>query len=187
VPDEVTEYLTALGWFIDRYAELERMAVDALEEGAGVPLDLLWTLTGTPLRLHNIVPRLRGIAEHRLDADAQAELEDAFTQLERIRKVRDRLIHRGAYTVAHPAMIVIKQRAGRRELAKDDVEIQLSPGALHDMTHDVWTIHQRLVCHFYALGLDAETRGVVCAEGRRAWRYTLPPQEPPGPTRQTTR
>jgi len=94
------EFYKAFGEFILWYARVENTVHALFRHCTGMPEDVARVISGG-MRISDVMGITKRLAKVReFDENTQAEIENVFTQMNEISKLRDVLIHRGGEYVA---------------------------------------------------------------------------------------
>jgi hypothetical protein len=186
--EDTTEgkFLIALGLLIQAYAQTEFILRYALEQRAGVRLDIARILIG-PIPTKHVVDRLRLLLKVpdyvRISEQDRGDVVNAFDQFGLITLIRDRLVHAGGHTLDTGKILIRPKPPAKVDPDDYDEHLYETP-IIYDMMSDVQLVATKVILHF---GLFGETPDPEFLAGWRQgaaqpWRYK--PRPPITPNRQ---
>ncbi len=172
-------YLMRLGMFISQYASLESHLRGILEQLVETPPDVLRVLIGSPA-IGEVVNKIRALVKlpgHlALSDDEKDQITEAFDHLDKIARMRDRLIHQGARMLAPGQLFILPK--GFNELT-DHTEHLHDLGLLLDMHNDIQLIQTKFM-YFFATDRTAEWLKTFPVPARTPWHSKFPQSKTPG-------
>lgn len=170
--ESINEYHKFLGHFVSQFSNLEFNLRYILQVRSGMTEEQFRVFVGFP-RTSEVVSKTRKLAElANLDDDAKAAVADAFTQLDHIIKVRDRIVHYGGHPIATGEVIVWAKPSGHPRSFDPFTQQEL-----WDASTDLWLIQQIMTYRLDPTLPESMRPDVAVNAVRRSpWRYTPPEQ-----------
>jgi lipopolysaccharide biosynthesis glycosyltransferase len=167
--EETDAYHLALGRFVSAFSDIEASMQATLWHFAGVSTPTAQAVfSGT--RIEGAMQFINRIADaQRWKKSKRNQIQHIFTQLGHLNKLRNEILHYGAWMLAPGAWIVSnKEFAHMIERIRS---IQISPETLREATADVENIQARLKALVTGRRLSRAVR-------QHAWRYKPPERLP---------